>query len=383
MLDLFPDSARIEQDELELGCSVPSELAERFGTPLVVYCEDTLRQQARALRAAAGEHGRVFYGTKAFPSVAVLGLFGEEGIGADVAAAGELAFAREAGLSGSELVVHGNNKDEALLSAAAAEGATVVLDAPDEAELAADAGVERAAGARHARRRRRHPRGDHDRAPWLEVRASPGAGHGPARRRGRSRNRRARSPRPRRLAAPGLHRPGRDDPPPRRLRRRVSRSARLGGPRREPRRRLRSQASPRRRGAGRRRARGHGRGDGSHRLPRRGSARAGGLARARALPGRPGGCHALPRRLGQASRTGGRGSRSTAACRTTHARSCTTRATRALSALRSRRRARRARQRRRDALRVRETSSSTTSRSRRRGAATCSRSRRRAPTRWR
>ena len=144
MLDLFPDSARIEQDELELGSLGASELAERFGTPLVVYCEETLRQQARALRAAAGEHGRVFYGTKAFPSVAVLGLFREEGIGADVAAAGELAFAREAGLSGSELVVHGNNKDEALLSAAAAEGAPVVLDAPDEAELAADAGVERA-----------------------------------------------------------------------------------------------------------------------------------------------------------------------------------------------------------------------------------------------
>ena len=144
MLDLFPISARIEQGELELGGVSASALAERFGTPLVVYCEDTLRQQARALRASVGKGGRVFYGTKAFPNVALLRLFREEGIGADVAAAGELAFAREAGLSGSELVVHGNNKDEALLSAAAAEGAPVVLDAPDEAGLAAGAGVERA-----------------------------------------------------------------------------------------------------------------------------------------------------------------------------------------------------------------------------------------------
>ena len=143
-LDLFPDSVRIEHGELELGGIGASELAKRFGTPLVVYCEDTLRQQARALRQAAGENGRVFYGTKAFPNVALLRLFREERVGADVAAAGELAFARAAGLSGDELVVHGNNKDEALLADAAAEGAAVVLDAPDEPALASAAGVERA-----------------------------------------------------------------------------------------------------------------------------------------------------------------------------------------------------------------------------------------------
>ena len=143
MLDLFPDSARIEQGELTLGGVAAGDLAERYGTPLVVYCEETLRQQARALRAAAGSVGRVFYGTKAFPNVALLRLFREEGIGADVAAAGELAFARAAGLSGAELVVHGNNKDEALLAAAAAERAPVVLDAPDETALASAAGVDR------------------------------------------------------------------------------------------------------------------------------------------------------------------------------------------------------------------------------------------------
>ena len=143
MLDLFPESARITGDELSLGGVPAAELANRFGTPLVVYCEETLRRQANALRAAAGEDGRVFYGTKAFPSVAVLRLFREEGIGADVASAGELAFARAAGLGGAELVVHGNNKDDAILHAAASEQASVVLDAPDEAGLAAAAGVER------------------------------------------------------------------------------------------------------------------------------------------------------------------------------------------------------------------------------------------------
>jgi diaminopimelate decarboxylase len=144
MLDLFPDSARVDAGVLGLGGVPATELAERFGTPLVVYCEDTLLARARALREAVGEGGRVFFGTKAFPNVALLRLLQQEGIGADVATAGELAFARAAGLSGAELVVHGNNKDEEFLRLAAAEGAPVVFDAPDEPALAAAAGVQRA-----------------------------------------------------------------------------------------------------------------------------------------------------------------------------------------------------------------------------------------------
>ena len=143
MLEVFPVSARVVNGALTLGGVSAAELADRFGTPLVVYCEETLRQQAQALLATTEPDGRVFYGTKAFANVAALRLLREEGIGADVASTGELAFARAAGFAGADLVVHGNNKDEALLRAAAGEGAPIVLDAPDEAELAAAAGVAR------------------------------------------------------------------------------------------------------------------------------------------------------------------------------------------------------------------------------------------------
>lgn len=142
LLGLFPDSARIEGADLTLGGLRAAALAEEFGTPLVVYCEHTLRARARSLKAAVGG-GHVAFGTKAFANVAILRLLREEGIGADVASAGELAFARAAGFRGDELVVHGNNKDDAFLRDAAGEGATVVLDAPDEAVLAAAAGVRR------------------------------------------------------------------------------------------------------------------------------------------------------------------------------------------------------------------------------------------------
>ena len=143
MLDLLPDSASTEGARLTIGGISAAELAEEHGTPLVVLCEATLRAQARSLRAAVGD-GRVFFGTKALANVALLRLLREEGVGADVASSGELAFAEAAGLARDDLVVHGNNKDAAFLDRAAAMGAPVVLDASDEAELAAAAGVERA-----------------------------------------------------------------------------------------------------------------------------------------------------------------------------------------------------------------------------------------------
>jgi len=143
MLALFPDSAALEGASLAIGGLTAEALAEEHGTPLVVLCEETVRANARALRAALGHDGRVFFGTKAFPNVALLRLLDEEGIGADVASEGELAFARRAGLGGDRLVVHGNNKEEAFLRAAAASGAPVVLDAADETGLAAAAGVAR------------------------------------------------------------------------------------------------------------------------------------------------------------------------------------------------------------------------------------------------
>lgn len=144
VLDLFPDSARIERGELEVGGLRASELVREFGTPLVVYCEQTLRARARAYRQAA-PNALVVFGSKAFPNVAVLELFAEEGIGADVSTLGELEAARRAGIGGERIVCHGNNKsDEELRAAAEADVLYTVLDAPDEVERAAAAGIKRA-----------------------------------------------------------------------------------------------------------------------------------------------------------------------------------------------------------------------------------------------
>jgi diaminopimelate decarboxylase len=142
MLELFPASARIERGQLGVGGLRATELAERFGTPLYVYCEETIRTQAREVREAAPD-ARVFWAAKSFPNVAVLRLLAEEGLGALVASLGELELARAAGLSGELLVVHGNAKSEEQLRAAAGLSALVVLDAEGEAARASAAGVSR------------------------------------------------------------------------------------------------------------------------------------------------------------------------------------------------------------------------------------------------
>ena len=101
-----------------------------------------MRERARMFQRAAPD-ALVVYGTKAFPNVALMRLLAEEGLGADVSTLGELTFARRAGIAGERLLVHGNNKSDEELRAAAEAGALVVLDSLDEPARAADAGVRR------------------------------------------------------------------------------------------------------------------------------------------------------------------------------------------------------------------------------------------------
>ena len=94
-----------------------------------------------------------------------------EGLGADVSTLGELRFAQAAGLPGERLVVHGNNKIDEELRAAAEAGRR-----PRRARLAgggrACCGRRRRPRARprHLGHRGRHPRVDPHRVPRLEVR---------------------------------------------------------------------------------------------------------------------------------------------------------------------------------------------------------------------
>ncbi|HEY9724171.1 MAG TPA: diaminopimelate decarboxylase, partial [Oscillatoriaceae cyanobacterium] len=95
------------------GCDTIT-LAERYGTPLYVLDEHTVRAACRAYTTALAEHypagGRVLYASKAHCTVALLAIVHQEGLGVDVVSAGELHTALHAGIPAEQLVLQGNNK---------------------------------------------------------------------------------------------------------------------------------------------------------------------------------------------------------------------------------------------------------------------------------
>ena len=150
------------------ACARPSSRSAS-GRRSSSYCEGTIRARAREIRGAVPE-AQVFYGSKAFPNVAVLRLLAEEGIGADVSTLGELAFARAAGLAGEQLVVHGNAKSDEELRAAARGGRDGRPRRRRRGRARGGGGRPARARPGHARRRGRHARGDPDGPSRLEVR---------------------------------------------------------------------------------------------------------------------------------------------------------------------------------------------------------------------
>jgi diaminopimelate decarboxylase len=125
MKEVFPDTARVdERGHLQVGGCDAVELAERFGTPLLILDRATLEARAGAFSAVVGPH-RVFYAAKALCCVAVLEIVRDLGLGVDVCTGGELATALKASFPAERIVFHGNNKS------------------PDELRLARDAGVGR------------------------------------------------------------------------------------------------------------------------------------------------------------------------------------------------------------------------------------------------
>ena len=134
---VYPIGSRVNSaGRLEVGGCDVVELAREFGTPAYVYAEDDMRARARRVVdafARSVEHFEVIYASKAFPATAALRLFAEEGLSCDVASGGELHLALRGGFSPDRIYMHGNNKSEAELELAIAEGVGhIVVDSFDE-----------------------------------------------------------------------------------------------------------------------------------------------------------------------------------------------------------------------------------------------------------
>jgi len=116
------------------GCDL-LEVARRFGTPLYVYDEETVRALAREFLAAMGAAGHVLYSAKAFASPQFLRVVAEEGLGLDVVSAGELELALRSGFPPERIYFLGNNKSADDLEAAWRARVTLVVDGFQEFDL--------------------------------------------------------------------------------------------------------------------------------------------------------------------------------------------------------------------------------------------------------
>ena len=102
-------------ETLQIGGVSCRALAEQFGTPLYVYDEAKLTEQARAAVSnfSSDEFDtEVVYASKAFSAGALFRLLADEGLGFDVVSGGELYCAMKTGVDMSRVYFHGNNKSD-------------------------------------------------------------------------------------------------------------------------------------------------------------------------------------------------------------------------------------------------------------------------------
>jgi diaminopimelate decarboxylase len=113
-LSLFPLTAEVNnRSHLIIGGCDTVELADKFGTPLYLFDEFSLRSKCAEFKAEFSQRyadTTVIYAGKAFINRTLALIFKEEGLGLDVVSAGELGIAQSVGFPLDMVYFHGNNK---------------------------------------------------------------------------------------------------------------------------------------------------------------------------------------------------------------------------------------------------------------------------------
>ena len=97
---------------LEIGGCNTVELAQKYGTPLYVLDERTLRKICQEYKAAFNSYDKVnmMFASKALCTSAVTAILAEEGFGFDTVSAGEIYTVLNTGADISKVIFNGNNK---------------------------------------------------------------------------------------------------------------------------------------------------------------------------------------------------------------------------------------------------------------------------------
>ncbi|SDL66067.1 diaminopimelate decarboxylase [Corynebacterium mycetoides] len=140
---VWPRQAARQEDGVVTIAGVPlPEIAEEYGTPVMVVDEDDFRSRCRDMAAAFGAPENVHYASKAFLTRRIARWVDEEGLALDVASENELRIALAANFPAERITVHGNNKADSFLRLCVEAGVGhVVIDSHQElGELNAVAG---------------------------------------------------------------------------------------------------------------------------------------------------------------------------------------------------------------------------------------------------
>jgi len=136
-LELFPPGSDLDADgTLRVGGCRLDELADQFGTPVMVVAEEALRRRAREYLTAFRDRwpkSDVAFASKAFPCTAIQRVMVEEGVHLDVAGGGEMVTAIAAGADPAAMLLHGNAKTDEEIAMAVHHGiGLVVIDNEDD-----------------------------------------------------------------------------------------------------------------------------------------------------------------------------------------------------------------------------------------------------------
>ena len=136
-IGLFPVTAEVNKaGHLVIGGCDTLDLAAKYGTPLYLFDELTLRKRCREFKSEFGKRypdTTVLYASKAFQTGAMAALLKEEGLGIDVVSGGELFIADSVGFPMDMVYFHGNNKSaEELKTALKRHIGRIVVDSLDE-----------------------------------------------------------------------------------------------------------------------------------------------------------------------------------------------------------------------------------------------------------
>ena len=113
---LFPEKTEINSKGiLEINKNDLSDLVKKYGSPLYIYDENTIRNISKSYVnsfKSKYENIHVSYSSKAFSNPVLSKILLEEGLGIDVVSGGELEILLRSKFPMQEVNFHGNNKSE-------------------------------------------------------------------------------------------------------------------------------------------------------------------------------------------------------------------------------------------------------------------------------